>query len=103
MDRNIQKLAQQILSGTGNDTLITAGQPMVITHIRAVNYSDTARTLKLWHDGTANGNIILPPVAIEAGGWGEFEGEILLEKGDTLVALASAATAIAITVYGEVL
>lgn len=96
-----KKLDQEELSG-GNDTLYTvpASTETIVTHIRVVNHSGTDRTVKLWHDGTGDANIILPPATVPAGGWAEFDGTILMETGDTLVALASAASALSATVYG---
>lgn len=96
-----KKLAQMTLTG-GNDTLYTvpAATSALIKHIRVVNFSGADKTVKLWHDGTTDANIILPAVNVVAGGWGEFDGAILMETGDTLVALGSAASGITVTVYG---
>jgi hypothetical protein len=73
----------------------------IVKHIRAVNGTASDRTLKLWHDGTADANLILPAATIVAGGWAEFDGNILMEAGDTLSGQASVATAITVTVYGD--
>lgn len=96
-----KKLDQEELSG-GNDTLYTvpASTETIVSHIRIVNTSGTDRTVKLWHDGTADANVILPPATVLAGGWAEFDGTILMEAADTLVALGEAASALTVTVYG---
>lgn len=79
----------------------TAGQRVRITQLRAVNNDSSARTLKLWHGGTDDTNVILPAVSIDAGGVLEGGG-IVLEQGQALYAQASAASQVTLTVYGEV-
>jgi hypothetical protein len=97
-----KKLAQTTLTNSAAIiyTVPTSTRTKVV-HIRAVNFSGSARELTLWHDGSADGNMILPPVSILAGGWGEFDGIMYLEAGDTIYGKASANSAITITVYGE--
>jgi hypothetical protein len=99
-NRSVKKLAQaQVASSVA--TIFTATVQTEIRHIRVANPSGADRTLKLWHDGTTDAFLILPAVTIKSGGWGEFDGVIYMEAGDTLAAEASAATALTITVYGE--
>jgi len=71
-----------------------------VKHITLVNYSVSNRTVKLWHDGNADTNYIMPEVTIQAGGWAEFDGVICMEAADTLKADASAATSITYTIHG---
>jgi CBS-domain-containing membrane protein len=97
-----RKLAQTTLTSSAAIVYTTPTNTRTkIVHMRAVNFDASARTLTMWHDGSADANIILPPVSILAGGFGEFDGIIYLEAGDTLYAKASANTAITLTVYGE--
>jgi hypothetical protein len=63
------KLDQRQLA-TGTQTLYTsAGTETNIDEIVLVNPTGSAATVKLWHDGVANSNMILPPAEI---GPGEF-------------------------------
>jgi len=96
-----KKLAQVQAAATATTIYtVPVGTQTEIHHIRVTNPTATARTIKLWHDGSSDSNVILPAVTIEIGGWGEFDGVIYMEAGDTLVAQASAATALTVTVYG---
>jgi len=92
--------AQAAASATAIYT-VPASTRAEIPHIRVVNPTASARTVSLWHDGSADVNMILPPVTLDAGHWAEFDGLIYMEAGDTLVADSDAATAVTITVYGK--
>ena len=102
---NIKKLYQGTLTGgSTKDTLVTAVRPTAVRHIQIANYSASDATIKFWHDGTTNACLIVPATTVVAGGMGVFgDDEIYLEQGDTLIAESSAATALTVTVYGEVL
>lgn len=101
MAETFKKLYQGQVPATAT-TLYTvpAVTQTIVKHIRAVNTSGTARTIRLWHDGTADANAILPPVSLAPGEWAEFDGSILAEAADTISGQASAATAITVTIYG---
>lgn len=103
MADTFKKLAQaQVAASPSTTTLYTVpgSTQTVVRHMRLVNTSGTDRTLKLWHDGTNNVNVILPATTIKAGGWAEFDGTLTMEDGDTLIGQASAGTAITVTAYG---
>lgn len=103
MTEAFKKVGQMTLSGSGTqNTLYTVpgAKEAAVKHIRLVNFSGASVNVKLWHDGTANQNLILPSVALGAGEWAEFDGSLLMETGDTLMAEANAANAIAAVVYG---
>lgn len=98
-----KKIAQtQVAGSPSTSTLYTvpAGTQTVIRHIRVVNTAVNDRTLKLWHDGTADSNVILPPTTVKAGGWAEFDGTITMETGDTLIGQASSGSSLTLTAYG---
>ncbi len=99
---DVYKKLYQGQPGASPTTLYTvpAGKAALIKRIVATNPTGTDRTLTLWHDGTANANVILPPATILAGGWGEDDGLYVLEAGDTISGQASAASAITVTIYG---
>jgi hypothetical protein len=88
--------------GTSATTLYTvpSATQAIIKHIRIVNNDSTARTIKLWHDGTAAANVILPATSVRAGGWAEFDGTITLEASDSFSGQASAAAQVTVTIYG---
>lgn len=96
-----KKLAQLELTG-GTDTIYTvpAATEAIIAHIRAVDNAGNGASIKLWHDGVADVNIILPEVSLPAGGWAEFDGKILMEAADTLSGFSNTASEVTVTVYG---
>jgi hypothetical protein len=101
MAETYKKLAQDRV-GSSVETVYTVpgGTSAIVKHIRLVNPTAGAATVALWHDGTADVNIILPPVSLGAGEWAEFDGSILMEAADTLHADSDTADAVTITVYG---
>mgnify|MGYP000713488136 CR=1 FL=1 len=101
MAETYKKLVQELVDNS-NDTLLTvaANTTVIIRSMRAVNTTGTAATLKLFHDGTAAVNMILPFVTIEASGWAEFDGTIILEADSVLTGISGTADAINLTVYG---
>lgn len=88
--------------GTSATTLFTvdSGRQVIVKHIRVVNNDTSARTIKLWHDGTADANVILPATSIRAGGWAEFDGTITMEASDSFSGQASVASKVTVTIYG---
>lgn len=103
MAETFSKLAQtELTAGGGSSVLVTgAAESTIVRHMRAVN-NDNANdtTLKMWQTGTTDADVILPTATIDAGGWAEFEGTIILSNGETLHAEAGAGANITITVYG---
>ena len=101
MAETYKKLVQTLVDSS-NETFYTvpAGTTTIIRSMRAVNTTGTAATLKLFHDGTAAVNLILPFVTIAANGWAEFDGTIIMEAADTLVGISGTDEAINLTVYG---
>lgn len=103
MADNFKKVAQTQVAGTPSTTTlytVPASTQTVVRHIRVVNTAVNDRTLTLWHDGTADSNMILPPTTIKSGGWAEFDGTITMETGDTLIGQASAGASLTLTAYG---
>jgi hypothetical protein len=93
------KNAQAGLSGAGTqDTLITATVETIVKTINLVNYSGSTIVVKLWVGGTGDTNLILPPTTMDAGDYGIFNGEIVLQATDTLKAESDTASACAVTV-----
>lgn len=88
--------------GTSVATVYTApaSTQVIVKHMRAVNTSGSTTTIALYQDGSAAANQILPPLTLGAGEWAEFDGAILIDAAGTLQAIAGAATAITLTVYG---
>lgn len=80
-------------------TVPSATSTLVKT-MRIVNTSASAATIKIWQNGTANANTILPTTSIDAGGFAEFEGTFTLGAADYISAQAGTASAITITIWG---
>lgn len=78
----------------------SSGASTIIKNMRIVNTSASATTIKIWQGGTADANVILPAVSIDAGGFAEFDGTITMAASTTLSAQAGAATSITLTIYG---
>lgn len=101
MPENYKKIYQGQLSNTaGTLYTVPSATQTIVKAIRIVNTDASARTAKLWHDGTGDANVILPTCEIKAGGWGEFDGVITLEAADTLSGEASVASKLTVTIYG---
>src|SRR5687767_5312395 len=93
MADTFKKLAQVTLN-TAVTSIYSppAATTAIIRHMRVVN-TNTGQdhTVKMYHNpnGEAGLNavddVILPFVVIDAGGWGEFEGTIIMQAQDTLV------------------
>ena len=101
MAETYKKLVQTLVDSS-NETFYTvpAGTTTIIRSMRAVNTTRTAATFKLFHDGTAASNMILPFVSIAANGWAEFDGTIIMEAADTLIGISGTQNVINLTVYG---
>ena len=110
MAETFKHLAQGKVVYTGNaaaQTLHTspAGTTTIVGHIRIVNNHSAALTFTLTHGGLASaGNefIILPALSIEAGGWAEFTGSIIMDADDVLYGLCngSSSTVMSYNIYG---
>lgn len=102
---NTNKLARivgpvNIASGTSTLFTGTVNHRYTIKKIKIVNPTAGAVTVKLGIGGVADANLIMPAVAIDAGGWAEGDGlELVLEGAETLQANASA-TGTTITATG---
>ncbi len=96
-----KKLAHPTV-GTGIGTVYTApaATQAIVKHIRWVNVSGSAATVKMWHGGTTDAFIVMPAVTIGAGEFLEFEGTLCFQATNTLHMQASAANAIVASVYG---
>ena len=81
---------------------VAGGSTVIVRHMRIVNTNATTdRTVTLWHTGTTAADMILPPVTIDGGGWGEFEGTIIMEAGQTLYGRCTELAAeVTVTLYG---
>lgn len=102
MADSFEKLAQQQVPNSATTIYtVPASTQTIVKHIRVVNPSGADATIKIWHDGNADINIILPFATVLAGGWAEFDGVITMETGDTLQTNSGTNNALTITVYGD--
>lgn len=88
-----------IASGTSTVFTGTTAHVYTIKNIKIVNTTGAAITLVLGIGGVTAAFQILPTTTIDAGGFGEFDGLLVLTGTDTLQANASA-TGLTITVSG---
>lgn len=97
------KLAQ-VLAAAAAAAIYTvpASKQTRIEYIRIANTDAVARSITLWDGGNGNANLILPPTEIPAGDWIELPVWIGMQTGGTIQAVASAASVIAVTLYGSV-
>lgn len=101
MPETWSKLAQgQLGAAVAVLYTVPAGESVIVKHIRLVNRTATNRWAALWHDGATDAFAILPQTRVLSGGWGEFDGAMLLEAADTIQGQAEAAAAITYTIYG---
>lgn len=104
MSETYSMLNQLTLSTTATAVVtVPSGQTAFVKHIRVVNNDTTInRSLTIWQAGTGVNNVILPLVPIDAGGWAEFEGTIILNAGTILYASAGAGDGgeLVMTTYG---
>lgn len=84
-------------------TLYTApaSTQVIVKHIRVVNPTAADHTIKLWQNGTTDSKLILPVTTVLAGGWGEFDGVILMSATDTISGQCDASTTITVEIYGD--
>ena len=101
MAETYKKLGQGQL-GTSVAAIYTvpADTSAIVKKIVLVNNDTENLTAELNHDGDTEATRILPPIAIDAGGWAEFDGSICMETGDTLQGKGEQATEITYTIYG---
>jgi hypothetical protein len=96
-----KKLAQTLVDATVEAVYtVPANTQAIVKHIVITNETGSTATVTLYHDGTANVNIILPTSDIVAGGFAEFEGTITMEAGDTLQAKSGTDDVLGMTVHG---
>lgn len=76
------------------------GYVAVIRHIKLANSTASGREVSLYQGGTTSEFLILPDVAIVAGGWGEFDGTMMVTEGECLYGYSDAAAAITYSIYG---
>ena len=96
------KLGQQILSVTTPVTVYTSpgATQTVIRHIRIVNTDSVARTITLFDGGSGVGNTILPATTVQPGSVLELDVFITMAAAGTLLATASTANTLVVTIYG---
>ena len=102
MSDTFKVLAQGQLPSTIG-TLYTApgSTAAIVKSIHLVNTDSATRTASLTVNGTAAANQILPPADILAGGWADYEGVITLAAAETISGVASVASKVTYTIFGD--
>jgi hypothetical protein len=88
-----------LASGTSTVFTGTAAHTYTLRSIRVVNPTAAAVTVKLGIGGVTDALLVLPATSIDAGGWAEFDGVLVLSGTETLQANTTA-TGTTITVSG---
>jgi hypothetical protein len=101
MPDTLSRIVGPVNIANGDSTVFTgtAAHRYTLKHIRLVNTTGASITVKLGIGGIAAANLILPATPIDAGGFAEFDGLLILVGTETLQANASA-TGVTITVAG---
>ena len=108
MAETYKKLGHELVEGspaTATMYTVPALTSAIVKHIRLTNVdTGNACHVKIYHrdngEGADTGSQILPQVSIRAGGWGEFEGTIIMEALDFLYIEAENTADINYVVYG---
>lgn len=79
---------------------VPASTATKILYIIVSNTTGSDRTIEFYHDGAVATNNILPPSTVVAGGFAEFDGELLMEASDTLQGKASVGATLSVAIYG---
>lgn len=104
MADTFKKLGQaELAQDPSTTTLYTvpASTSAIVKHITAVNSTSGAVTFKLWRDGTADVNLITSTITLKSDAFGEWDGTMTMEAGDTLVGQSDTASAVTITIEGD--
>ncbi len=114
MTDTFKLISQNELTAGANATLLATGASgtdpdgTIVRHMRVVNNSGANGFFKMWHTqgnvpttiGTFSDDVIVPRVQVDAGGWAEFEGTIILNDGEFLYGIADAGADLTFSVYG---
>lgn len=104
MTDTYKKLAQAELAQDPATTTIytvSGSTQAIIKHMAVVNSTAGPVTFKLWRDGAADVNLVTATVILKSNAFGEWDGTIFMEAGDTLVGQSDTASAVTITVDGD--
>ena len=102
MANTYKKLYQgQLAAAAATLYTVPGSTTAIIKTIVVVNDNASNRTFSLYHDGTANTNLITPLTwPILGNEIVEWNGTMVMEAADTLSGVASVASDITVTVYG---
>lgn len=111
MTNSFKKLAAETLTSDTGGSLSAvyeapAGSEVLIKHMRIVNQTPAQKTVTMWQKTGSLGGLdddnylVLPPITLEAGGWAEFEGTIIVPAGESIYANADSADDVNLFIYG---
>lgn len=103
MAQDTYKLLHQGQVASSATTLFTvpSGKSYIVKHMVVTNPTGTDRTFTLWRNGSTDAFNVLPATTVVTGGSIEWNGTMALGEAETLVAQASAATALTLTIDGD--
>lgn len=94
-------LAQGQVGSSAGTLLTGAAGGTIVKHIKITNvHASTSYTLKVWVNGNADANIWLNTVTLAPGESMEFDGTLSLGSGDTIQAIAGAASVLNYLISG---
>lgn len=94
----------QLPNAVATIATVPGGKSWVIHTITAVNNDTSARTFSLYNSGTAAANIITPlsiSLPASGGAWEWSDMSICLAAADTIAGLASVASKVTVTIWGD--
>lgn len=96
------KQLAQVQAASGVTTLYTtpAAAQTIVKSITVVNTDTSPRWIKMWNNGTADGDLILPQTTIPAGGYAIYDGTITMATTDTLSIQGEVGSKLTFTVHG---
>jgi hypothetical protein len=91
----------QLPSSTTSLYSPASGKGAIIRHWRIHNSDASSRTFSLYINGTAAANVWFKDVSLGAGESAEWDGTMALDDADSLQGIASAASQLTLTVFGD--
>lgn len=108
LTNSLQNILNCAVSSLSGPVGFTMNQPyLIITHIRAMNKTGSAATLTLYKgssnsDQTAGKECMFSATSVAANDFADYDGNQRFDSGDFLNGIASASSAITLTIEAEI-
>jgi hypothetical protein len=108
MPESFELLSQTRFTNSTSATVFTASsdEGTIIRHMRVTNnVPGNTVQFSMWHGSEVDADAILPASVIDNGGWAEFEGTIIVDNGQTIIAKCDPGSApgtidVTLSIYG---